>query len=153
MGLKRFFQQVWTEATLPRRKPTSVPVIVKDIDGMGFKLKCLMAQGGYRFKPPAMKDEEVKAIADSVGPETVNFIVMLRSAEDVLERHGLIPEYLDQCKEAQKGAADSMKAKMDGLYSIVQNAIKQAGTKELRKQAGMEADPMGMVLGDATKEN
>jgi hypothetical protein len=77
-----------------------VPLNVKrtkdELQGLSFGLRCLMAQGGYKVRPEGMGQDELVARGDSTATLCANLHIMVRCAEEVILRHGLQPEYVQQ---------------------------------------------------------
>ena len=73
-----------------------------ELDSMAFGLRCLMVQGGYKLKPAGMKDEDIKRLGDNQASLHANLHIMLRCAEDVINRHQLTAEYRAQLVAAEK---------------------------------------------------
>ena len=67
-----------------------------ELQGLAFGLRCLMAQGGYKVKPEGMGQDELVARGDATATLCANLHIMVRCSEEVLLRHGLNLEYVQQ---------------------------------------------------------
>lgn len=169
-AIREFLRRVRREATLPERKPSSMVQIGTDIDQLNYRLRCTMTLGGYKHKPPEIKDDaELKKLSDEGVTKVANVLLMLRCAEDVITRHGIEREYQKQVEEAQIALTKMIKARFSGVYDAIEQAIKKAGIAEMRQREGLgdaehpeaggtpladaegEPEPLGgMALGEGT---
>jgi predicted nucleic-acid-binding Zn-ribbon protein len=79
--------------------PLKVGQVRAELTGLQFGLQCLMALGGYKVKPLGLNDDELKQRGDSTGALCANLHIMVRCAEEVLLRHGLKEEYVQQIQQ------------------------------------------------------
>lgn len=73
-----------------------------ELDGLMFGLRCMMALGGYKVAPKGMSEDEIKARGDQTSTLCANLHLMVRCAEEVILRHGLVREYRQQLQDIEK---------------------------------------------------
>jgi hypothetical protein len=81
--------------------PTSAQKILTDWNAMQYGLRCHLAIGGYKFRPPGLSREELELHANGIVNLIANILVQMRAAEDVIHHYGLDAEYKMQTDRAQ----------------------------------------------------
>jgi hypothetical protein len=117
------------------RAGPAVPVDMKkmkgELQGLMFGMRCVMAHGGYKLKPPGMTDKELEQRSDNTTTMAANLHIMVRCAEKVLLRHGLTEEYVGLLKYVEDELAKAPTLTQSDQLAV-QRAINEAGVKAVK---------------------
>jgi hypothetical protein len=165
--VREWLARVAAEAKTPPRTWTDAKQVKSDLQGIQWGLQCYFSLGGFKFRPKGVSEEDAWARTQEVLGNVTSVFMMIRCAEDVITRHGLVKEYQEQYAQVQRDVDVILKPipeadQMAALRALVA-AVNRAKMKE-RGQArvgipgtdggtGEPVDAMGVTLGDAEGES
>lgn len=103
--LKRVIAEMKTKAP----EEIDAKKVDAELQGVRFGMRCMMILGGYKARQgldASLTDAEIQTRADATLTLIMNIMMMLRAAEDVLYRHGIIDEYMKQTEHLQQALQD-----------------------------------------------